>query len=255
MGDSIIGAIRVRDFNIVPTLKAGFYERAVLHVGVNDLLNNKSPSSIDILVSNLAKFVNKCNSFGVMDLFVSGIAFNKRLPKTVIKKVNEKIVDMCKKNGKVFLDNGNISNMDLYQDGLHLPERGKCLLAKNFIFVLNIFLNMLTSPFSRYKAPLDCSEKTDLQRLQDLRLHHRKNLLIGYLNINSLRNKISDLRVLLHDLQLEYFVISETKLDDSFPSAQFAIENYKIRARRDRDGHGGGLIRFVKRGINCKRVN
>ena len=162
---------------------------------------------------------------------------------------------MCKKNGKVFLDNGNISNMDLYQDGLHLPERGKCLLAKNFIFVLNIFLNMLTSPFSRYKAPLDCSEKTDLQRLQDLRLHHRKNPFIGYLNINSLRNEISDLRVLLHDLQLEYFVISETKLDDSFPSAQFAIENYKIRARRGRDGHRGGLIGFVKRGINCKRVN
>ena len=59
---------------------------------------------------------------------------------------------------------------------------------------------------------------------------------------------------MLHDLQLEYFVISETKLNDSFPSAQFAIENYEIRARRDRDGHGGGLIEFVTRGIICKRV-
>ena len=49
-------------------------------------------------------------------------------------------------------------------------------------------------------APLDCSEKTDLQILQDLRLQNRKYPLIGYLNINSLRNKISDLRVLLHDL-------------------------------------------------------
>ena len=39
-----------------------------------------------------------------------------------------------------------------------------------------------------------------LQDLQDLRLKHRKIPLIGYLNINSLRNKISDLRVLLHDL-------------------------------------------------------
>ena len=58
----------------------------------------------------------------------------------------------------------------------------------------------------------------------------------------------------LHDLQPEYFVISETKLDDSFPSAQFAIENYEIRGRRDRDGHGGGLIEFVKRVIICKSV-
>ena len=32
------------------------------------------------------------------------------------------------------------------------------------------------------------------------------------------------------------------------------MENYKIRARRDTDGHGGGLIEFVKRSIIWKRV-
>ena len=101
---------------------------------------------------------------------------------------------------------------------------------------------------------IDCSEETDLQILEDFRLQHRKNTLIGYLNINSLGNKISDLRILLHDLQLEYFVISETKLVDSFPSIQFAIENYEIRGRRNRDGHGGGLIEFAKKSIICKRV-
>ena len=79
-----------------------------------------------------------------MDLFVSGVAFNKRLPCAIVKKVNEKILDMCKKNGIVFIDNGNISNMDLYQDGLHSLERDKCLLANNFIFVLNNFLNIHT---------------------------------------------------------------------------------------------------------------
>ena len=30
---------------------------------------------------------------------------------------------MCKKKGIVFIVNGNISDMDLYQDGLHLLER------------------------------------------------------------------------------------------------------------------------------------
>ena len=76
---------------IEPTLETGFYDSAILHVGVNDLLNNKSPSRTDDLVSNLVKIVNKCKSFGVMDLFVSRVAFNKRLPKAVIKKVNEKL--------------------------------------------------------------------------------------------------------------------------------------------------------------------
>ena len=58
----------------------------------------------------------------------------------------------------------------------------------------------------------------------------------------------------MHDLQLDYFAISETKLDDSFPSAQFAIENYEIRGRRDRNWCGGGLIEFIKRGKICKTV-
>ena len=94
----------------------------------------------------------------------------------------------------------------------------------------------------------------NLQILQDLRLQLRKNPLIGYLNVNRLKNKISDLRVLLHDLQLEYFVICGTKLDGSFPSAQFAIESYEIRETRDRDGRGGRSDRICKRGIICKRA-
>ena len=124
-----------------PTLETGFYN-VILHVGVNDLLKDKLSRSTDNLMSNLVNIVNKCKLFGVMDLFLSGINFHKRIPYTVIKKVNEKIADMCKKNSIVFTDNGNISNVDLYQDGLQLLERGKCLLANNFICVLNNFLNM-----------------------------------------------------------------------------------------------------------------
>ena len=54
---------------------------------------------------SLVNIVNKCKLFGVTDL-VSGIALNKRLPYTVIKKINKKIVDMSKKNGRVVIDNG-----------------------------------------------------------------------------------------------------------------------------------------------------
>ena len=45
--------------------------------------------------------------------------------------------------------------------------------------------------------------------------------MIGYLNINSLRNKLTDLRVILKHLSLDYFVFSEMKLDESFPNAQW----------------------------------
>ena len=51
-----------------PTLETGFYGSTILHVGVNYLLNDKSPSITDKLLSNLVNIVNKCKSFEVMDL-------------------------------------------------------------------------------------------------------------------------------------------------------------------------------------------
>ena len=94
--------------------------------------------------------------------------------------------------------------------------------------------------------------KSDLQMLHDLRFEYQKNLLCGFLNINRLRNKIHDLREIIHDVPLDYLVISETKLDDRFPNAQFTKTNYEIRARRDRDKHGGRLLEFVRKGLIAK---
>ena len=81
----------------------------------------------------------------------------------------------------------------------------------------------------------------DLEMLKNDRLKFLNNLLIACLSINSLRNKVIELRIILKELPLDYLVISETKLDDSFPNAQFKINGYEVRARRDRNKHGSGL--------------
>ena len=98
------------------------------------------------------------------------------------------------------------------------------------------------------------NQSSDLQILSKNRLKHPTNPLIGYLNINSLRNKIIDVREVIGKHSLDYFVISETKLDESFPYAQFNISNYEIRNRRDRDKNDGGLIEFVRRCVITKRL-
>ena len=72
----------------------------------------------------------------------------------------------------------------------------------------------------------------NLQILQEDRTKFHKNPLLGYLNINSLRNKVTDLRIIFKDLSLDYFVLSQTKLDESFPTAQFTFEGYVIRSRK-----------------------
>ena len=72
--------------------------------------------------------------------------------------------------------------------------------------------------------------------------------------LNSLRNKIIDVREAIGKLSLDYFVISETRLDESFLPAQFNISNYETRNRRDRDKNGGGLIEFERKVFITKRL-
>ena len=58
----------------------------------------------------------------------------------------------------------------------------------------------------------------------------------------------------MSDISSDYFVVSETKLDSSFPPAQFHINGYEVRARRDREKSGGGLMEFVRKSFICKRL-
>ena len=57
-----------------------------------------------------------------------------------------------------------------------------------------------------------------MEDLRNIRKKYFKNSLTGYLNINSPRNKILDLREIVKYLELGYFVLSETNIDESFPS-------------------------------------
>ena len=47
------------------------------------------------------------------------------------------------------------------------------------------------------------------------------------------------------------FLISESKLDDTFPNKQFHINGFKI-FRCDRNRYGGGLTLYVHERIPCK---
>ena len=59
-------------------------------------------------------------------------------------------------------------------------------------------------------------------------------IIVGHLNINSLRNKFEALQFII-GRNLEIVLLSETKLDDSFPSAQSMLKNFGIPYRLDRN--------------------
>lgn len=68
------------------------------------------------------------------------------------------------------------------------------------------------------------------------------------MNVNSLRYKFSDLSEMLQKDLVDIFVISETKLDETFSNALFAVRNFSTY-RCDRNARGGGVIIFVNSAI------
>ena len=87
--------------------------------------------------------------------------------------------------------------------------------------------------------------------LSELRKKNFGRLIIGHLNINSIRNKFEALKLLLHG-NIDIFVVSETKIDESFPISQFAIDGFTTPIRRDRNNEGGGLLIYIREDIPCK---
>ena len=89
--------------------------------------------------------------------------------------------------------------------------------------------------------------------LQHFRMTNPKNLILVHLNINSLRKKIETMKIIIEDT-FDIFLISETKIDNSFPNSQFSINGYMM-FRRDRNCFGGDFRLHVKDSIASKQLN
>ena len=82
------------------------------------------------------------------------------------------------------------------------------------------------------------------EKLKNTRLKNPNRLIIAQLNINSLRHKFDSLVRMLHS-NLDILLIFETKIDSSFPTAQFQIEGYTTY-RLNRNANCGGILLYIR---------
>ena len=101
---------------------------------------------------------------------------------------------------------------------------------------------------SRDKNTSEDDFKDPASQLRDITFKNINNPILAYINMNSIRNKHSDLFSII-DSNVEIVTIAETKLDSSFPSAQFIVDGYSAPYQKDRNANGGGLLVYVKEGI------
>ena len=102
-------------------------------------------------------------------------------------------------------------------------------------------------------SPVDMSSDEVLPHtvLQNLRLKNVDKIIIAHININSVRNKIHLLADMIRG-RVDILLISETKLDATFPRPQFFLEGYSEPHRLDRTAFGGGLLLYFRNDIPVK---
>ena len=90
--------------------------------------------------------------------------------------------------------------------------------------------------------------------LKSVRLKNLNKIIVGHLNINSIRNKFDFLAPQVQGI-IDILMISETKLDESFPPVQFLLDGYCDPFRFDRDGNWGGILLYIRDDIPSKLLS
>ena len=84
-----------------------------------------------------------------------------------------------------------------------------------------------------------------LDGLKSLRIHNHSNITFSYLNINSIRKKLDYLKLIINE-NVDILCIAETKIDESFPTAQFLWSGYHKTYSLDISDKQGGLLIYIK---------
>ena len=88
-------------------------------------------------------------------------------------------------------------------------------------------------------------EEDFTDKLYIFRRDHPKNFIFAHINVNHFRNKFIEVAPWLNEGIMDMLAVAETKLDDSFPSKQFKVENYTLY-RSDRNCNGGGILCYIR---------
>ena len=101
------------------------------------------------------------------------------------------------------------------------------------------------------------SENNGCNILTKLRLKNANRIIMAHININSIRNKFEMLREIVKT-NIDILLISETKINSSFPTSQFEIEGFSTPYRKDRSKNGqngGGILLYIRDHIASKKLN
>ena len=127
------------DHHVIPILEQHQYDAAVIHVGINDLLKRRTNINASQIAKDIINIALRCRSHNIAIIFISSIVYSTKVSHTIIQKLNELLLNECTKYDFHLVDNGAVSKVNLWKDGVHLVESGKAVIANNLLNCINNF--------------------------------------------------------------------------------------------------------------------
>ena len=120
---------------IKPTLEEHKYDCAIIHVGINDILRNKTDTDLN-LPESILEIANACQNYKIGKIFMLALLPLRRT-KNNISQINKTLKHLRSRNNFIFVEHENIGFDDLWVDGIHLLSSGKAMLGSNFVSYVN----------------------------------------------------------------------------------------------------------------------
>ena len=222
----------------------------VIHSGTNDLTYKVNTLQKIRKVINAIKENDLNNEIEIV--LSSVILRDDQDLEDEINKFNEKLENLCKGKGMRFIDNSNIKSSSLNRSKLHLNKSGTALLTKHFAKIINsdsLYRNIDGQVNNLTKGSSFIA--SNVSHLGNLRSKNPKNIIFSYININSIRNKFENLCDMVGN-NVDVLSIAETKLDSSFPNAQFLLPAFQEPLRLDINHRSGVLLVYIKASLPSK---
>ena len=114
---------------------------------------------------------------------------------------------------------------------------------RNVIFHNNISASQ--EIFYQGCVRFDMTVSNDRNGNKRLPSNHTQQIIIGHLNISSIKNKLDRMKPMLLD-DIDILMVTETKLDDFFPASHFNVEGFSTPFRLDGNKNGRGIILYIR---------
>ena len=157
-----------------------------------------------------------------------------------------------------FIYNDRTGKDLLWRVGPRLTEEGTSFLAINFLNIYHehgnlpdwqsiLSKSMNAKPETQNTIFKEASKLHNdcISRFKMIRAENFDNIIVGTLKINYISPKFDEFKLTVSGY-FDVIIVTETKLDDSFPKVQFCIDGFSISYRFDMNRNGGGVMIYVR---------